>query len=205
MHAGRQLQFERLLFFSDAVFAIAITLLVIEIRLPEGHYRTDTDILNGLLALIPNYVGFLISFFVVGRFWVGHHSLFATAHDEFDSGLVWRNLLFLGCIAFFPFPTAVLSQFASSRVAVMFYALWLLLAGLLNWLLFARVARLNGIRDRARTLASLLPAMIGGAAALAALVHPLAGLLTLMFSPAVLRIYDRLIRPRLSRQTSASA
>lgn len=71
-----ELALERLLFFSDAVFAIAITLLVIEIRVPTlPHNATDRDLVVALLNLTPRIVGFIISFFLVGQTWIEHHRI----------------------------------------------------------------------------------------------------------------------------------
>lgn len=123
---------ERLVFFSDAIFAIAITLLVIEIHVPHLTGRiTEQDLADALLGLLPQYIGFLVSFFVIGRFWIGHHRTFGWLARA-DDTLIWRNLLFLMTIAFMPFPTAVLSNYAGSRVGVGLYAGWLMIAGLLN-------------------------------------------------------------------------
>lgn len=123
-----QFQLERLAFFSDAVFAIAITLLIIEVRLPATTPETERGIAQGLADLIPQYIGFFVSFFVIGRFWIGHHRVFGRL-KRVDDILVWRNLLFLMTIAFMPFPTALVSHYVSTRVAVGAYAGWLTLAG----------------------------------------------------------------------------
>lgn len=122
---------ERLTFFSDAVFAIAMTLLVIEVRLPELHAVTDQSLAQALANLLPNYIGFIISFLVIGRFWTGHHRLMAMI-DVADPALVRANLLLLMAIAFMPFPTAVLSDYSLMRVAIGFYTSYLLLVGLAN-------------------------------------------------------------------------
>jgi uncharacterized membrane protein len=123
-------QLERLAFFSDAVFAIAITLLVIEVRLPEMDHVTDATLQSALLSLFPKYLGFLISFLVIGRFWIGHHR--ACGHlKTCDSKLIWRNLMFLMTIAFMPFPTAVISEYGGAGPAFNFYVVWLILAGVL--------------------------------------------------------------------------
>lgn len=201
-HGGKALQFERLLFFSDAVFAIAITLLVIEIRLPHFTGNDDAAVGNALLGLIPNYIGFLVSFLVVGRFWVGHHSQFGFI-DSIDRTIVWRNLLFLGAIAFMPFPTAVLVEHTGSPVAVIFYGCWLILAGLFNKLLFARVAVVAkaehgsiGPDQLAQVRGTWMPVIIGSVASGAALVYPAAGMLTLLLSPLIMRLFQYLARPR---------
>jgi uncharacterized membrane protein len=123
-------QLERLAFFSDAVFAIAITLLVIEVRLPEMEAVTNATLKAALLSLLPQYIGFLISFLVIGRFWIGHHRAFGHL-KTCDSKLIWRNLVFLLTIAFMPFPTAVISEFGGMRPAFNFYVVWLIFSGFL--------------------------------------------------------------------------
>lgn len=82
---------DRIVFFSDAVIAIAITLLVvgIEIRRPEGGGLT-----RALLDKWPDYVGFVLSFWVVGRHWIGHHRTFRYV-VRWDPGLIYVNLVFL--------------------------------------------------------------------------------------------------------------
>ena len=121
---------ERLVFFSDAVFAIVITLLVIEIERPELHDgATNVDWINGLLALIPSFAGFLVSFLVIGAFWISHHALFLLV-DRYDERLLWPNLVLLLSIAFLPFTTSLLSTGSLSSAPFAFYAGSLLVAGL---------------------------------------------------------------------------
>ena len=123
------------MFFSDAVFAIAITLLVIEIRAPHlPAHATTTDYWGALLELTPEFTGFLISFFAIGSFWRGHHRIFAVAHRWHDR-VGMPNLLLLGTVAGLPFFTAFFSANISGRLPAVLYCLWLLLAGLANlWL-----------------------------------------------------------------------
>jgi len=122
---------ERLVFFSDAVFAIAITLLALEIRLPavEGNLN-NADLTAALLGLWPKYLGYGISFLVIGFVWVGHHRKFRYIRD-IDSNLLMLNLLLLMTIAFIPFPAAVLSEYGN-RTATIFYALVMALTGLFS-------------------------------------------------------------------------
>jgi uncharacterized membrane protein len=106
---------ERVAFFSDAVFAIAITLLVIELTVPEGEL-TGPQLTHELGRLGPKFFSFGLSFWVIGRFWIGHHLTFQYLR-RWNLPMLWINLLLLVCIAFLPFPTAVLGN----------HLLWLLL------------------------------------------------------------------------------
>lgn len=74
----KEFQIERMILFTDAVFAIAITLLIIEIKAPEIHKNMGfTEMVDQLLNLIPKFVGFIISFFVVAIYWRSHHRMFS--------------------------------------------------------------------------------------------------------------------------------
>ena len=123
---------ERLIFFSDAVFAIAITLLVIEIHVPVlPATASDRQFIDALAQLTPNFVGFLVSFLVIGAFWTGHHRAFACA-AQWSDRLLPANTLLLFAIAAMPFFTAFLSDYSNRRVPVVVYCSWLLVTALFS-------------------------------------------------------------------------
>lgn len=138
MHESR---LERLVLFSDAVFAIAITLLVIEIHVPHlPHGAPWQAAANALLELSPQFIGFFISFLVIGSFWAMHHRFFGMA-ARYDASFVWPNLHLLLAIAFLPFTTAFVSANYGQMVPTGFYCLSLVVAGLLQVRLGRRVLR----------------------------------------------------------------
>lgn len=101
---------ERLVLFSDAVMAITITLLVLEIRLPEGMADLgDAALWQALVETWPQFLGYLISFAVIGSFWLGHHQKFSVIVGS-ARGLLVLNLLFLCCIGIVPFVTGLLAE-----------------------------------------------------------------------------------------------
>jgi uncharacterized membrane protein len=122
------LAYDRVLFFSDAVFAIAITLLVVDIRVPSPAGR-PIDAATALHAALPEIRSFAISFAVIGLFWLGHHSIFGYI-TVLNRTLMLLNLLFLATIAFLPYPTALLSSAANQVTATVFYASCVTAAGL---------------------------------------------------------------------------
>jgi uncharacterized membrane protein len=123
---------ERLVFFSDAVFAIAITLLVIEIHVPDlPRTASDADHWQALSHLMPNFAGYVISFALVGAFWMSHHRSFAVAGHYHRRVLGW-NMALLAIIAFMPFTTAYLSANVEQRVPTLVYCGALSAAATLN-------------------------------------------------------------------------
>jgi uncharacterized membrane protein len=126
---GREL--DRIVFFSDAVFAIAITLLVLDIHVPEIPDRLVDEQLPGrLLALWPKYLSYVLSFVVILMYWMAHHITFR-AIRRYDRTLIWLNSLFLMCIAFLPFPTSLLGEYGDNQLAVAIYAASVAVARLL--------------------------------------------------------------------------
>lgn len=122
---------DRIVFFSDAVFAIAITLLVLDIRVPYVPEDLVAEELGAsLLALWPKYLGYVISFLSVAVFWTIHHSIFRDIRG-YDRNLIWLNFLFLMFVAFLPFPTALLSEYGNNQLPVAIYAGTLALGRLL--------------------------------------------------------------------------
>ena len=123
---------ERLVFFSDAVFAIAITLLIIEIHPPHlEHGASDVAQWQALASLIPKFVGYVVGFWVIGMFWMGHHRSYALAKHYSGAILPW-NLMLLMMIAFMPFVTGYFSSNFGERVPSLVYCLAVLSAALLN-------------------------------------------------------------------------
>src|SRR5690242_168868 len=123
---------ERIRLFSDAVFAFAITLLVIDLKVPE----TAAFLEEGLYNLPPKVLSFIVSFLVVGSYWVGYHR-YSRFIERVDRRLVWLNLYFLMSVVFTPFPTALLGTFGNRQRAVVLYAASLAIVGLfmtLMWL-----------------------------------------------------------------------
>ena len=118
-----QLGMERILFFSDAVMAIAITLLAINIRLPEIDPSLATRELAGRLsALGPSFMTFFISFIVVGIYWISHHRYFGYI-KRYDTRLILLNFLFLFFIICMPFLASLLGQYVFVPIALIAYTL----------------------------------------------------------------------------------
>jgi len=133
-HAGdeRGLGFERLVFFSDAVFAIAITLLIIDVRLPDLPPRASEEAVRQALGdLIPKVFAYVLSFATIGLYWLAHWRRFRYI-ARVDERLVAFNLILLGFIAFIPFPTALMGDQGDHVVAIVIYAFSLSAAGLLG-------------------------------------------------------------------------
>jgi uncharacterized membrane protein len=109
----------RILALSDGVFAIALTLLILDIAVPAT--TSNDDLARVLLDLWPRYLAFALSFLVISRFWVIHRQAFRLIVRG-DPALVWLNLLLLLFISFLPFPTAVLGEHTGSPAAAVLYA-----------------------------------------------------------------------------------
>jgi TMEM175 potassium channel family protein len=109
----------RILALSDGVFAIALTLLILEIVVPTT--TADDDLGKALLRLWPRYLAYALSFLVIARFWVIHHQTFKLIVRD-NATLVWLNFLLLFFISFLPFPTAVLGSREGVPAAAVLYA-----------------------------------------------------------------------------------
>jgi len=142
----KEFQLERLILFSDAVFAIAITLLVIEIKIPDIHTDvSDKALLDELGHLIPKFIGFIISFMLIGLYWTVHHRMFGFV-TSFDGKLLWMNLFFLFFIALMPFSTGFYGEYSGTelftkelKVPLTFYVLNFFCVGMMNYLMWIRI------------------------------------------------------------------
>ncbi len=113
---------ERLVFFSDAVIAIAITLLAVDIRAPELQGPvTALGLQRAVMDMEPQFLSFTISFFVIGIYWMGHHRTFGYIKG-YDGRLIWLNLLFLFFVAILPFTTNLLGRYGDFAFVNAVYA-----------------------------------------------------------------------------------
>ena len=148
MSEKNKFQVDRIALFSDAVFAIAITLMVIEVKPPHlKHHISDQEAIQEVVNLLPLFGGVILSFVLIGRFWLWHHLLMKHM-ENYNGKLLRLNLAFLLPIVLIPFATAfvfenVLSQ---SPVPLIFYNVIFNLATVLNYRLFRYVLNpSNGI------------------------------------------------------------
>ena len=116
---------ERLEAFSDGVFSIAITLLVLEIHVPPiDDLTTPGAILDDFAAHWPSFLGYIISFLTIGNAWINHHNLFRLV-GRVSHGVLIANLLLLLAVGFMPFPTALLADTLgrpTEQIGVVVYA-----------------------------------------------------------------------------------
>src|ERR1041384_2657785 len=134
--------------FSDGVFAIAITLLILEIKVPAPA-RDAAGLWAGLLALWPSYLAFLFSFVVILIMWVNHHELLRMVSGV-NYPFLFANGMLLLCVTFVPFPTAVLAAHLSSpdaRAAVAFYCATMFVSSLMWNALFVTIVRYGLFRS----------------------------------------------------------
>ena len=187
---GREL--ERIIFFSDAVFAIVVTLLVLDIRVPEiPPSLVAQQLPAAIAALWPNIFSFVVSFILIGLyFWQMHHSTFRTI-VKYDDRLLFINVLLLMGVAFLPFSVSLVSEYGTQRIAAAIYlgnmaVVGLLLAGLF-WYALRRKLVDPALDARAprRMLAGLL----------AVPVTCLLGFLLALWAPSVWWLVFLLVRP----------
>lgn len=111
----KEFELERMILFSDAVFAIAITLLIIEIKFPElpEDYRVSLDLFKMFKPTLIQFLGFFVSFFFIGMSWSRHLKMFRYL-KSYDDGVIFRNLLSLLFIVAFPFAASGITHFRPS-------------------------------------------------------------------------------------------
>ena len=110
----------RIVDFSNGVIGFAITLLVINIRVPESRAKAG-ELPAELLALWPQYIAYLISFYIIGENWIIFNRIFSHI-ERYDETLYWLVLLFLLFIAVLPFPTSLVSVYPDRKIAALLYA-----------------------------------------------------------------------------------
>lgn len=118
-----QLSKSRIEAFSDGVIAIIITIMVLELHIPElGRETSDHDLWNALLHVLPKLGAYLLSFVIVAILWINHHNLFDKLPHS-TAALVWYNAFLLFAMSLIPLPTAFLAENVNRIPATMFYGL----------------------------------------------------------------------------------
>lgn len=171
----------RLEAFSDGVFAIAITLLVLSIRIPGAEVASDKALQGALRDAWPNLLTFVFSFLVVGIFWVAHVRIFSYIAGV-NHFILWANIFYLLTVALIPFPAAVLATHPFFPTAIIFYCGVLFLCAAQHFLLLSYVERHDEIREKKYTTQvhrqSMMMAVVGPACyllgAVLSLVSPIA-------------------------------
>ena len=172
------IEFARIVAFTDGVFAIAITILVLGLDVPEE--LPGPALRDFLVDAWPQLFAYFLSFAVIGRYWVAHHHVFGMLRG-FDQRLMALNLLYLSLIVLIPFPTNLLGEYGSRSDPVMLYAFVLASASLLSWLMLRYALAHEHIDPSAlpaaRTAygATLQPAIVFYLSIPIAFVSPLAG------------------------------
>ena len=168
-----QFQLERLILFSDAVFAIAITLLVIEIKVPERPAIFNAQqFMESMKEKLVDILSYLLSFAVIGQFWVSHHRLFRYVNN-YSNKLIWLNLHMLFWIALMPFTTILNMRYGDQKIVWFWYCLNMFaiaLALFLIWIyLFRQPALCNMSHNRrfmrhsvVRAVVTALMFLVGG-------------------------------------------
>lgn len=199
---------ERMIFFSDAVFAIAITLLIIEVHPPHLHGgASNLEYVGALLNLMPNLIGFFISFFVIGAFWAGHHRSFALA-GHYSDRLNGPNLMMLCSIVFMPFSTAFMSANYGALVPSLLYNSMLVVTGLLNIRLVRLVTSAPVVDERVPVETIAYVRARGPAVVLGGVCALLVALWDARFSQAALMsipLWMILLRKRATKRLAAQA
>jgi len=138
---------ERIGALSDGVFAIAMTLIVLEIRIPDpGPVHSEGELLTNLLSLAPRIVTYALSFLTLGIFWSGQQ----TQLNHFARGnrdLAWIHLAFLALVALMPFSTSLLAEFITFRLALVLYWANIFLLGVLIYASWAYARRAGLVKD----------------------------------------------------------
>ena len=128
LHFSTLMSFSRFEAFSDGVFAIAITLLALEIRIESIANATSEQVGKALLNLFPHIITYGTSFIVIGVIWLNHHALFHFL-KKIDRVSLTINLFLLMCIAFIPCSTAILGKYREYPLIVAFYGFSLAFTG----------------------------------------------------------------------------
>jgi uncharacterized membrane protein len=165
---GDEPEFGRVVFFSDAVFAIALTLLALDLRVTDlrGDPDAPSSMLSALDDLVPQLVAYGVGFLLLAKYWLAHHR-FMSRIGAIDGRFMGLNLTYLGFVALLPFPTALIGEYESNPISGVAFALALATVSLMETVLLvhAHRARLfirpsTSAQFRHEALGSIQPAIM---------------------------------------------
>jgi len=192
----------RLEAFSDGVFSIVITLLVLDIKFPDTEILTNGELLTTIRSTLPNIFTYVFTFLVVGLFWVAHNRVFAFVR-QVDHYLLWANIFYLLTIAIIPYPASILAKYPFFTVSIVFYASVLFLSAFQHFLILNYLRRhkecsesfFEGDAQKQILRLSLVGPGLSASAIISSLIVPVAGLifllLMLLFSIFFAHRFDR--------------
>lgn len=131
----KEFQLERMILFSDAVFAIVITLMAIEIKIPETEELTTETLGKALIHLLPTLLAYIVSFIFIGSIWYQHLKMFSLLKD-YDKGLVVRNMLLLFFIGLFPFSATLITRAKGQMLPFFMYLFMILFCVIAQYVLY---------------------------------------------------------------------
>jgi uncharacterized membrane protein len=190
----KEFQLERMILFSDAVFAIAITLLAIEIKVPAIlHDITDHKLAESLLEMTPKFIGFLISFLIIGQYWTIHHRLFGFVVN-FNLRLLWLNLFFLLAVILMPFTSAFYSEYISYflKTPVILYISNISFLGLMNFFMWRYIS------NEKHALSEGLQKPVANYFSMRAIIVPVIFILMALIIPVSLWVLTRMYRKKIN-------
>ena len=184
---------------SDGVFAIAMTLLVLNLRLPDVGSHSDPSVFAaGLVDQLPPFASWLLSFAILCRLWTVHHDLLADGDTRTRSFLLW-NFVFLGAVSFIPFPSSLLAEHPEQLLSVVVFSATYVVAGIAlgrMWRVSDRSRITDGETSRPHGISRAMVLILTTAAGscLLALFDPRLGAalwFTYPFTGGVVRTFDR--------------
>jgi uncharacterized membrane protein len=206
-HRGETPEFERFANFTDAVFAIAMTLLVLDVRIePIVRDAGNPSVMWSRLGdLVPEFVAFGVAFILLGFYWIAHHA-FVARLAAFDQRLMALNLVYLAFVALLPFPSFLVGEYEENPVSVIVFAIVLAVISAMETVLIVYAHRADLLRDRPdpasfrfEVISSLQPVAVFVVTLPLAFVSTTATLLSwALLSPVMGALLQRLGRSRLA-------
>jgi uncharacterized membrane protein len=209
---GEGAAFDRVAYFTDAVFAIAMTLLIVSVEAPQlaGPQDDPGSLLEPLGDLGPQLFSFFLAFLLLGRYWMTHHAFFA-ALDRVDRRSIGLNLVYLAFVAFLPFPTDLVGRYEHNPVSVAIFALTLAAISGMESVIFRHAHRggllaspMSESTYRYGMIQSTTPVVVFALSIpVAFLWSPTAALLSWILSPLIGIMFDRRRRSRERRERAS--